>query len=66
MIRNDTKSLQYYRNAYEAERFILAHNYANKADQCLIRDFEVYIDSNCAIKSNSVDLELNSALDVAN
>ena len=66
MIRNDSKSLEYYRNAYEAERFMLTHNYGNKADKCLVRDFEVYIDSNCAIKANSVDIELDSALDVAN
>lgn len=66
LIRNDTRNLLYLRNAFEAERFLKSHQYANRAGSCVIRNFDVFVDSDCQVKANSVDDDVESALDVAN
>lgn len=42
------------------------HQFKNRAGGCVIRDFDVFVDSNCTVKANSVDDDVVKALDVAN
>lgn len=65
-MRNDQRSLDYYRSAYEAEKWLIDNNYGNNAGQCLIRDYEVFLDRNCTVPAISIDEEIKAALDVAN
>lgn len=66
LTRNDAKNLDYYRQAYEAERFLIDHTFRNKAGHCLIRDYEVFVDSDCTIPAKSVEDDILGAIDVAN
>lgn len=45
---------------------MIENNYGNNAGACVVRDYEVFIDSNCSVPSESVDEEIDAALDVAN
>lgn len=65
-IRNDSRVLSYLESAYQAEEFLERHNYGSLAGPCVIRDYRVFIDSNCTVAAESVDEEIDAAIDVAN
>lgn len=44
----------------------MGHNYQNGAGNCLIRDYQIYLDRDCTVPAVSLDVELDAAMDVAN
>jgi hypothetical protein len=58
--------IDYLRNVYEAERFVHLNDFRNRADTCVIRDWEVFLDRHCNIPAWAADENIEAAMDVAN
>lgn len=64
--RNNTRNIEYYKSAYAVEEWLKVNSYDSNAGQCLIKGFEAYVDSDCQVKAESVDNELDLAVDIGN
>lgn len=65
-VRNDMRTYEYYHNAHEAEMFLYNHQYKNLAGPCLIKSYEMFIDSNCTVLAEAMDKTADAVVDVAN
>lgn len=65
--RKDTAREQnYYKQAYAVQEWMRINRYDSNAGSCLIYGYEVYIDSDCQLRSDSIDEEVELQIDVAN
>ena len=64
--RDDTRESSYYKQAYAVQEWMKINQYDSNAGTCKIYGFEVYIDSSCQLRSDTIDDEVKVRIDVAN
>lgn len=64
--RNNSRNIAYYKQAFAVQEWLKVNSYDSNAGSCVVRGWEAFVDSDCAVKAEAVDEELGLAVDTAN
>ena len=53
--KNVDREYQYYKQAYAIQEWLKINRYDSNAGTCVLYGYEVFVDSNCQIRSDSID-----------